>query len=86
MFSGSTVQIRWFLQFTHVNGKFYLSPKFSAVKVIQLVGPNGEESIDDAFEAEEDGFTTRGEAEQAPATADAPATGDEPKPKAGSEF
>lgn len=82
VFSGSVVQIRWYLQFTHVNGKFYITPRFTAVKVISLIGPNGEETIDDAFDADDDGFTTKTvQSEEAPVETpvapELPAAGDD---------
>ena len=68
VYGGSVVRIAYFLQFTEVNGKRYISPKLEAVKVISLVSAGGESSIDDLCSEDDKGGYVAPSAPPAPET------------------
>ena len=68
VYGGSVVRIAYFLQFTEVNGKRYISPKLEAVKVISLVAAGGEASIGDLFGDEDSGGYVAPETPSTPPT------------------
>lgn len=54
VWGGSTVRVAYFLQFTQVNGKRYISPKLEAVKVLELVSTGGQ-SVESLFGDDDEG-------------------------------
>lgn len=72
IYGGSLVKVGYYIQATLVNGQFYCSVKLNAVQVLEHVGPGGEVSIDEMFDAE-DGFTTAGADAPPTPTPDVPA-------------
>lgn len=68
VFGGSLVKIAYFFQYTITPTGTFITPKLTAVQVLEHVGPGGEASIESMFD-EEEGFVTQGPA--------ASATGDE---------
>jgi len=73
VFGGSTVRIAYFLQFTEVNGKRYISPKLEAVKVISLVSTGGQ-SVEALFGDDDEGGYVAPTQQEAPTVVEAPAT------------
>lgn len=61
VFGGSLVRIAYFFQYTLTPTGTYITPKLSAVQVLEHVGPGGEASIDSMFD-EEEGYVSEGTA------------------------
>ena len=72
VYGGSTVRIAYYLQFTEVNGKRYISPKLEAVKVIELVSTGGQ-TVESLFGDEDEGGFVASTQPEAPAVVEAPA-------------
>lgn len=61
VFGGSLVKIAYCFQYTITPTGTFITPKLTAVQVLEHVGPGGEASIDSLFD-EEEGFVTQGPA------------------------
>lgn len=62
IYGGSLMEVAYFVQYTTVQGKRYLTLKLVAARVLELVSSSGERSVESIFGAATDGFTSSGAA------------------------